>query len=125
MTPEPLAPHGMRATLRVPATASVPLERLMTTALIADDEPHLATQLRDQLLALWPQLQVLPTVRNGLQAAQVIAEQQPDGAFLDIKMPGLGGLAVAQRIEGATRVATGQAGAPASEWWFCNHPLRT
>lgn len=76
----------------------------MTTALIADDELHLATHLRDQLLALWPDLQVLPLARNGLDAARAIAEQQPDVAFLDIQMPGLTGLEVAQGIEGPTRV---------------------
>ena len=76
----------------------------MTTALIADDEPHLATYLRDQLLALWPALEVVAFARNGLEAARGIAEHQPDLAFLDIRMPGLSGLEVAQGIEGATRV---------------------
>lgn len=76
----------------------------MTTALIADDELHLARYLSDQLLALWPELQVLPIARNGVEAAEAIARQQPDVAFLDIKMPGLTGLEVAQGIEGRTRV---------------------
>jgi DNA-binding LytR/AlgR family response regulator len=74
------------------------------TALIADDEPHLAAYLREQLLAQWPQLTVLHVARNGVEAAQKIAELQPDLAFLDIQMPGLSGLEVAQGIEGATRV---------------------
>ena len=76
----------------------------MTTALIADDEPHLAAYLREQLAALWPELQVLHVARNGLEAAAQIAALQPDLAFLDIKMPGLSGLEVAQGIEGSTRV---------------------
>ena len=76
----------------------------MTTALIADDEPHLAAYLCAQLLALWPELVLLPPAANGVEAARVIAEQRPDLAFLDIKMPGLSGLEVAQGIEGATRV---------------------
>jgi DNA-binding LytR/AlgR family response regulator len=73
-------------------------------ALIADDEPHLAHYLRDQLLALWPELQVVHLARNGVDAAARIAELEPDLAFLDIQMPGLSGLEVAQGIEGDTRV---------------------
>jgi DNA-binding LytR/AlgR family response regulator len=76
----------------------------MTTALIADDEPHLAVYLREQLLRLWPELELLPHARNGVEAAAAIADHAPDLAFLDIKMPGLSGLEVAQGIEGATRV---------------------
>jgi DNA-binding LytR/AlgR family response regulator len=73
-------------------------------ALIADDEPHLAQYLRDQLLALWPELQIVHLSRNGADAAARIAELEPDLAFLDIQMPGLSGLEVAQGIEGDTRV---------------------
>jgi len=73
-------------------------------ALIADDEPHLALYLRDQLLALWPELDVVHLARNGVDAAARIAALEPDLAFLDIQMPGLSGLEVAQGIEGSTRV---------------------
>lgn len=76
----------------------------MPTALIADDEPHLAAHLREQLTNLWPDLQVLHVARNGDDAAARIAELQPDVAFLDIQMPGLTGLEVAEGIEGRTRV---------------------
>jgi DNA-binding LytR/AlgR family response regulator len=73
-------------------------------ALIADDEPHLALYLRDQLALLWPELQIVHVARNGIEAAERIAALAPDLAFLDIQMPGLNGLEVAQGIEGATRV---------------------
>ena len=75
-----------------------------TTALIADDEPHLVTALQAQLATLWPELQIVAVARNGLEAAERIAALRPDLAFLDIQMPGLSGLEVAQGIEGATRV---------------------
>ena len=75
----------------------------MTTVLIADDEPPLVRALQNHL-APWPDLQVVATARNGLEAAQAIAQWQPDVAFLDIQMPGMTGLEVAQGIEGATRV---------------------
>lgn len=76
----------------------------MPTALIADDEPHLAQYLKAQLAQAWPELRVLPLAANGVEAARAIAELEPDVAFLDIQMPGLSGLEVAQGIEGATRV---------------------
>jgi DNA-binding LytR/AlgR family response regulator len=76
----------------------------MTTALLADDEPHLALYLKDQLKKLWPDLDVVHIARNGIEAAEKIAALEPDLAFLDIQMPGLTGLQVAQGIEGTTRV---------------------
>lgn len=76
----------------------------MTRVLIADDEPHLASYLAERLLPLWPGLELLPTARNGIEAAEAIEAGRPDVAFLDIKMPGLSGLEVAQGIEGPTRV---------------------
>jgi len=76
----------------------------MMRALIADDEPHLALYLRDQLALLWPELEIVHIARNGIEAAERIAALAPDLAFLDIQMPGLNGLEVAQGIEGATRV---------------------
>ena len=77
---------------------------MTTRALIADDEPHLARALQAELAALWPELQVVAVARNGVEAAERIAALQPDLAFLDIQMPGLTGLEVAQGIEGTTRV---------------------
>ncbi|WP_343628923.1 LytTR family DNA-binding domain-containing protein [Roseateles sp.] len=74
------------------------------TALIADDEPHLARALAAQLEAVWPELRIVHVARNGQEAAERIAALQPDLAFLDIQMPGLTGLEVAEGIEGATRV---------------------
>lgn len=76
----------------------------MITAVIADDEPHLAFYLKDQLQKLWPDLKVVYVAKNGIEAAEKIAQLQPDLAFLDIQMPGLTGLQVAQGIEGNTRV---------------------
>lgn len=75
----------------------------MTRALIADDEAHLAQHLQQQLARLWPELEIVAVAANGIEAAAAIAELEPDLAFLDIRMPGLSGLEVAQGIEGRTR----------------------
>jgi len=74
------------------------------TAVIADDEPHLAAYLRELLGKAWPALEIVAMARNGVEASERIAALAPDLAFLDIKMPGLTGLEVAQGIEGRTRV---------------------
>jgi DNA-binding LytR/AlgR family response regulator len=72
--------------------------------LVADDEPALADYLRGRLAALWPQAVVLPAARNGGEALAMIRDEEPDCAFLDIRMPGLTGLEVASRVEGAAHV---------------------
>jgi DNA-binding LytR/AlgR family response regulator len=66
------------------------------TAIIADDEPRLAAYLRDRLAALWPDLVIAGLAANGPEAQALIANEDPDVAFLDIRMPGLTGLEVAQ-----------------------------
>ena len=76
----------------------------MTTALIADDESLLREDLRDKLTALWPELHIVAVASNGNEAAQMIAEHEPDIAFLDIKMPGQTGIEVAQGMDADTRV---------------------
>jgi DNA-binding LytR/AlgR family response regulator len=73
-------------------------------ALIADDEPELAKYLQAKLMALWPELKTIALAPNGIEALRIINDENPDIAFLDVKMPGLTGLEVAQRIDGLTRV---------------------
>jgi DNA-binding LytR/AlgR family response regulator len=74
------------------------------TAIVADDEAHLSRYLQDQLAAAWPELRIVAAAANGIEAAKCIDALQPAIAFLDIRMPGLTGLEVAQGIEGATLV---------------------
>jgi DNA-binding LytR/AlgR family response regulator len=75
----------------------------MTRALIADDEPHLAQHLKQLLARLWPELDIVHVASDGIDAAAAIARLEPELAFLDIQMPGLTGLEVAQGIDGPTR----------------------
>lgn len=72
-------------------------------ALIADDEPVLAKHLRARLGELWPELEVAGMAANGIEALEMIEDLKPDVAFLDIRMPGLSGLEVAQRLAADTR----------------------
>lgn len=74
------------------------------TAIIADDEQHLAAYLNDRLAALWPELSVVGIARNGLEAMKLMDDEAPAIAFLDIRMPGLTGLEVASRLDHKTHV---------------------
>jgi len=73
------------------------------TAVIADDEPRLAADLADRLRLMWPQLDIVAVVGNGIEAASSIAEYRPTFAFLDIRMPGMDGVQVAH-VAGQTRI---------------------
>jgi DNA-binding LytR/AlgR family response regulator len=68
------------------------------TCIIADDEPLLAAALRKELNELWPELEVLKVVSNGPAAVAAIQELNPAIAFLDIRMPGMTGIEVANTI---------------------------
>ena len=74
------------------------------TAIIADDEQHLATYLNDRLVALWPELTIVGIAKNGLEAMRLVDDESPAIVFLDIRMPGLTGLEVAKRLDAKTHV---------------------
>lgn len=70
----------------------------MPLALIAEDEPLLAEALRADLQRLWPALQLLPLAGDGRRALDSALAHLPDLCFLDIRMPALTGLDVAQAL---------------------------
>ncbi|HET9626599.1 MAG TPA: hypothetical protein VFP84_34790, partial [Kofleriaceae bacterium] len=53
-------------------------------ALITGGSRGLGRALAEQLARLWPDLQIVHTARNGVEAAERIAALRPDLAFLDI-----------------------------------------
>jgi DNA-binding LytR/AlgR family response regulator len=76
----------------------------MTVALIVEDEPLLAAELRDQLQALWPELEIAGHAANGVEAVSMLEALRPDVVFLDIQIPGLSGMEVAQHVGEATQI---------------------
>jgi two-component system, LytTR family, response regulator len=68
-------------------------------ALIVDDEPIARRVLREEI-ELLPEVEIVGEAETGLSALTEIAECQPDLIFLDLQMPGLGGLEVIQRLQG-------------------------
>ncbi|MGB0867775.1 MAG: LytR/AlgR family response regulator transcription factor [Granulosicoccaceae bacterium] len=67
-------------------------------AIVVDDEPVLRFALKRQLQDLWPQLEIVAQAENGTQALELCLAHHPDVVFLDIQMPGLTGLEVAQQL---------------------------
>jgi DNA-binding LytR/AlgR family response regulator len=68
------------------------------TALIAEDEPLLAEGLKQELAALWPQLQIVASVGDGAAAVERTLALRPQVCFFDIRMPGMSGLEAAQAL---------------------------
>ncbi|HEX3365852.1 LytTR family DNA-binding domain-containing protein [Phenylobacterium sp.] len=65
--------------------------------LIVDDEP-LARRRLEILLREQPAIELAGAASDGVAAARMIAERAPDVVLLDIKMPGLTGLEVLDRL---------------------------
>jgi DNA-binding LytR/AlgR family response regulator len=74
------------------------------TVLVAEDEEAPRAQLLRALRAAWPAAQVVAEAANGVDAWDAFLEHEPQVCFLDIRMPGLTGIEVAQRIDGRVPV---------------------
>jgi len=73
-------------------------------AIVAEDERVLRVQMREMLAQVWPELDVVALVEDGVQAAQAIEKHLPEVIFLDIQMPGMSGLDVARVASGRCHV---------------------
>lgn len=76
----------------------------MTTAIIVEDEPLLRAELRDHLAQQWPELEIVAEADNGIEAMRLIGQHQPEVVFLDIQIPGITGIELAQHIPAHTNV---------------------
>jgi DNA-binding LytR/AlgR family response regulator len=74
------------------------------SAIIAEDEPLLRAEIREALHALWPELQIVAEVGDGIHAVEALERHAPNIAFLDIQMPGHSGLEVARHASGKVHV---------------------
>ncbi|NHZ92714.1 response regulator [Massilia sp. CCM 8733] len=70
----------------------------MASALIVDDESPMRDQLRARLAEVWPDLLIVGEAANGLDAVSMAEQQRPDIVFLDIRMPGQGGIEAARQL---------------------------
>jgi two-component system LytT family response regulator/two-component system response regulator LytT len=67
------------------------------TTVIVDDE-QLACDELAYLLKDFPEVEVVATGRNGLEAVDLIRKSEPDLVFLDVHMPGQDGMAVVREL---------------------------
>ncbi len=74
------------------------------SALIAEDEPLQRAEIRGALRVLWPDLDVVAEVGDGLAAIEALDRLSPDILFLDIQMPGCSGIDVARRASNRAHV---------------------
>ena len=73
------------------------------TCIIVDDEP-LAVKLMDSFVAKTPDLELLGSFTDSVEAINAVKEQKPNLLFLDIQMPDLNGMELAHMIPAETRV---------------------
>lgn len=66
-------------------------------ALVVEDEPLPRAQLLELLQAMWPELQ-LSTANDGLEGLQRLTNERPQIAFIDIRLPGMDGIALARAV---------------------------
>jgi len=74
-------------------------ERAIVTlnAVLVDDEELARDELKF-LLQDFPQVDVIATGSNGLEALDLVTRLEPDLLFLDVQMPGLDGIGVVRKI---------------------------
>ena len=79
------------------ATSASSISTGTISAILVDDE-QLAREELSYLLKEFPDVEILATGRNGLEAVKLIENLEPDVVFLDVQMPGLDGLGVIQNL---------------------------
>lgn len=65
--------------------------------LIADDHPAVRLGVSD-LLSTFPDIEVVGEAQDGFETLRMVKERQPDVLLLDMEMPGVNGINVAQHL---------------------------
>jgi DNA-binding NarL/FixJ family response regulator len=80
------------------SSPAVPSEAVKIRIVVADDHPIFRDGLC-RLLALEPDFEVVAQAQDGRQVLDVLQQHEPDILLLDLKMPGLDGLATLQKLQ--------------------------
>jgi two-component system, LytTR family, response regulator LytT len=67
------------------------------SAILVDDEKLASEELAYQLRE-FPDIEIVATAANGLEAVKLIEDLEPDLVFLDVQMPGLDGMGVIRKL---------------------------
>jgi two-component system response regulator LytT len=67
------------------------------SAILVDDEKLASEELAYQLRE-FPDVEIIATASNGLEAVKLIQDLEPDLVFMDVQMPGLDGMSVIRKL---------------------------
>src|SRR5512144_2796805 len=67
------------------------------SAILVDDEKLASEELAYQLKE-FPDVEVIATASNGIEALKLIQDLEPDLVFLDVQMPALDGMGVIRKL---------------------------
>jgi len=67
------------------------------SAILVDDEKLASEELAYQLKE-FPDIDIIATASNGLEALKLIQDLEPDLVFMDVQMPGLDGMGVIRKL---------------------------
>jgi len=67
------------------------------SAILVDDEKLASEELAYQLKE-FPDVEIIATASNGLEALKLIQDLEPDLVFMDVQMPGLDGMGVIRKL---------------------------
>jgi two-component system, LytTR family, response regulator LytT len=81
----------------MPNRATAAVVSVVISAIVVDDEKLASDELTYQLRE-FPDVEVIATASNGLEAVQLIMDLEPDLVFLDVQMPGLDGMGVLRKL---------------------------
>jgi len=81
----------------MPNRATAAAISVAISAIVVDDEKLASDELSYQLRE-FPDVEIVATASNGLEAVQLIADLEPDLVFLDMQMPGLDGMGVIRKL---------------------------
>jgi two-component system response regulator LytT len=81
----------------MPNRATAAALSVAISAIVVDDEKLASDELAYQLRE-FPDIDLVATASNGLEAVQLIVDLEPDLVFLDMQMPGLDGMGVIRKL---------------------------
>jgi CheY-like chemotaxis protein len=84
---------------RPPAEGHSP-DRAPVRVLVVDDSETFC-RIAAEVVAVTPGFALAGVATSGEQALEVAAEQRPDLVLMDVRMPGMGGIAAAERLAAA------------------------
>ena len=78
--------------------ATAPAASAAISAILVDDEKLASDELAFQLQQ-FPDIEIVATATNGIEAVKLIEDLEPDLVFLDVQMPGLDGMGVIRELK--------------------------